>query len=343
MSAYSATLERLRTRPRKWLVTGCAGFIGSHLVETLLKTGQTVVGLDNFSTGFPQNLDASIAAAGGDAQNRFQLLHGTVADLTTCRAACTGVDAVLHEAGFISVPASIEDPLGCHDTNVTGTVNLMLAARDSGVRNFVYASSAAVYGDDMTMPQREDRIGRPMSPYGASKLMDEHYGWLFARHFNLGCVALRYFNVFGPRQNPRGGYAAVIPQWISTMVNGGVCTVNGDGTQTRDFCHVANVVQANLLAANTEHASALGAVYNVALGGSTTLIDLHRMIREHLLALDPKANPKHPVHGPPRPGDIWHSSADISKIRAELGFEPTVSVHEGLAETVRWYARGRSD
>lgn len=341
MSAYSATLDRLRTQPRKWLVTGCAGFIGSHLVETLLAAGQRVIGLDNFETGFSHNLDAAIAGGGEGAAERFQFLEGNVADLSTCRTACTGVDAILHEAGFISVPASIETPLECHATNVTGTINLMIAARDARVKNFVYASSAAVYGDDATMPQREDRIGRPMSPYGASKYMAEVYAGVCALHYGLTAVGLRYFNVFGPRQNPKGGYAAVVPNWIATLVEGGVCTVNGDGSQTRDFCHVANVVQANILAATTERPDAAGAVYNVALGGSTTLLELHRMIREHLIALKPGSNPTLPQHGPQRAGDIWHSSADISKIRAELGFDPEVSVDVGLQETVQWYASQR--
>jgi UDP-N-acetylglucosamine/UDP-N-acetylgalactosamine 4-epimerase len=335
MSVYAATLANLRAKPRKWLVTGSAGFIGSHLVETLLAHGQNVIGLDDFTTGFAHNLDAALANAGAGAAERFQFLQGSVADLVACRSACAGVDAVLHEAGFISVPASLEQPLLCHETNVTGTLNLLVSARDAGVKNFVYASSAAVYGDDQTMPQREDRIGRPMSPYGASKLMDELYAGIFARDFGLTTVGLRYFNVFGPRQNPRGGYAAVIPQWIATLVEGGTCTVNGDGSQTRDFCHVGNVVQANLLAATSDRA---GAVYNVALGGSTTLLELHRMIREHLVAINPGITPTLPHHGPPRPGDIWHSSAETAKIRAELGFEPAISVDEGLRETVRWYA-----
>jgi UDP-N-acetylglucosamine/UDP-N-acetylgalactosamine 4-epimerase len=341
MSIYAETLARLRAQPRKWLVTGCAGFIGSHLLETLLATGQRVIGLDDFSTGFAENLDAAIAGGGPGAADRFQFLNGSVADVAACRAACVGVDAVLHEAGFISVPASLEQPLLCHETNVTGTLNLLVAARDAGVKNFVYASSAAVYGDDANMPQREDRIGRPMSPYGASKLMDELYASLFARHFHLTTVGLRYFNVFGPRQNPSGGYAAVIPQWIATLVDGRICTVNGDGTQTRDFCHIANVVQANILAGTASEPALAGAVYNVALGGSTTLLELHRMIREHLVALAPERKPAPPLHGPPRPGDIWHSSADISKIRAELGFEPEVSVDAGLRETARWYAARR--
>jgi UDP-N-acetylglucosamine/UDP-N-acetylgalactosamine 4-epimerase len=338
MSAYAATLEALRAKPRKWLVTGCAGFIGSHLMETLLAHGQSVVGMDNFTTGFPDNLDAALAAAGPGASERFRFVERSVADLTACRAACVGVDAILHEAGFISVPASLEQPLACHETNVTGTLNLFVAARDAGVKNFVYASSAAVYGDDQTMPQCEDRIGRPLSPYGASKLMDELYAWIFARDFGLNAIGLRYFNVFGPRQTPHGGYAAVIPLWISTLIDGGICTVNGDGSQTRDFCHVANVVQANLLAGTTTNPSAAGAVYNVALGGSTTLVDLHRMLREHVAEVIPGSVPAPPKHGPNRPGDIWHSSADTSKIRQQLAFEPEMSVDDGLRETVQWFA-----
>jgi UDP-N-acetylglucosamine 4-epimerase len=338
MSAYAETLETLRAKPRKWLVTGCAGFIGSHLMETLLAHGQSVVGMDNFVTGFPHNLDIALAAAGPGASERFRFVERSVADLTACRSACVGVDAILHEAGFISVPASIEQPLACHETNVTGTLNLLVAGRDAGVNNFVYASSAAVYGDDPTMPQREDRIGRPLSPYGASKLMDELYAAIFGRDFGMNAIGLRYFNVFGPRQNPRGGYAAVIPQWIATLVEGGVCTVHGDGTQTRDFCHVSNVVQANLLAATAANPDAAGAVYNVALGGSTTLLDLHEMIRQHFAEIMPESDPAPPKHGPPRPGDIHHSSADTSKIREALGYEPERSMDAGLRETVQWYS-----
>jgi len=338
-TAYAAATESLRSHPRKWVVTGCAGFIGSHLVETLLGLGQRVVGLDNFRTGCQRNLDDCLDKVGRDAWERFSLLQADVTDLISCRAACAGADVVLHEAGFISVPESIDDPLFCHETNVTGSLNLMLAARDAGVRNFVYASSAAVYGDDATMPQKEERIGKPMSPYGASKLMDEHYAWLFAQHYGLHTVGLRYFNVFGPRQNPYGGYAAVVPLWISTLVAGGTCTVHGDGLQTRDFCPVANVVQANILAGMATDKKTAGAVYNVALGGSTTLLELHRMIGENLQAVNPATQPKPPHQGPTRAGDIRHSSADISKARAELGFEPTITVAEGLAEAVRWYAR----
>ena len=338
MTTYDQTISSLRLHPRKWLVTGCAGFIGSHLVQTLLALGQKVIGLDNFTTGSQRHLDECLDNVGREAWQNFSLLLGDVNDLVTCRAACTGVDAVLHEAGFVSVPKSVEDPLFCHETNVTGTLNMLIASRDAGVSRFVYASSSAVYGDETTMPQREDRIGQPLSPYGASKLMDELYASVFARQFGLRTVGLRYFNVFGPRQNPRGGYAAVIPAWISALVGGGECAVHGDGKQTRDFCHVANVVQANLLAATTDNPAAAGAVYNVALGGSTNHNDLHAMIAAKIAESNPNAKPLPPRHGPVRAGDIVHSSADISKIQRDLGFAPTVSVGDGLAETVRWYA-----
>jgi UDP-N-acetylglucosamine/UDP-N-acetylgalactosamine 4-epimerase len=307
----------------------------------LLSLGQHVVGLDNFTTGAQANLNETLEKVGRDVWGNFSLLNGDVTDLVSCRAACAGVDAVLHQAGFISVPASVDDPIFCNEVNVSGTLNLLVAARDAGVKNFVYASSAAVYGDDTTMPQREERIGRPMSPYGASKLMDEIYAGYFARQFGMCCVGLRYFNVFGPRQKPSGGYAAVVPLWISTLVAGGECIVNGDGSQTRDFCHVSNIVQANLLAATTENPAAAGSAYNVAIGGGTSLIGLHSMISARLTALDPSFQKKPLRHGPARPGDIIHSSADTTKIREELGFDPAMGVDAGLEDAVSWYVSRR--
>ncbi len=338
MTTYENTLSNLRATPRRWLVTGCAGFIGSHIVETLLRNGQSVAGLDNFATGFPRNLDLVRAGVGDEAWARFRFIEGTVADREACREACREVDAISHQAGFISVPQSLEDPLACHATNVTGTLNLLVAARDAGIRSFAYASSCAVYGDETTMPMREDRIGRALSPYGASKLMDEAYAGLFAMHFAMRAVGLRYFNVFGPRQNPKGGYAAVIPAWIVSQVNGEECVVNGDGGQTRDFCHVANIVQANILAATTENANCAGRAYNIGLGGSTDLNALHRMISEKLASLDATFQPRPPRHGLARAGDIRHASADISRATSELGFVPAISVDAGLGETVRWYS-----
>lgn len=335
MTPYQRTLAELRAEPRRWLITGVAGFIGSHLLEALLKLGQEVVGLDNFSTGTPLNLEDVRTRVGEDAWQYFECFEGTVADVGTCREASNRVDYVLHQAGFISVPLSIEDPVACHDTNVTGTLNLLVAARDNRVRRFVYASSSAVYGTDTHQPNQEQFIGEPLSPYGASKRMAELYAGQFSQHYSLESVGLRYFNVFGPRQNPIGGYAAVIPQWIDTLIRGKQCRIHGDGSNTRDFCPVANIVQANILAATVRERSALDQVYNVALGGSTTLNELYALISKKLAALGYKERPVE--YTPPRPGDIAHSSADIAKICSGLGYCPAVSLEQGLEETVRWF------
>lgn len=332
MSSYEQLQSNLQSTPRTWLVTGCAGFIGSHLTETLLRLGQRVVGLDNFATGSPHNLEAVRAAVGAAAYSRLDFQEGDVADLGACHRACGGVEVVLHQAGFVSVPESVEHPLRCHATNVTGTLNLLVAAHHAKAARFVYASSCAVYGDEPSMPQREDRIGRPLSPYSAAKRMTEIYAGLFAEQHGLHTVGLRYFNVFGPRQSPEGGYAAVIPAWVSRMRSGAECVIHGDGSQTRDFCHVANVVQANLLAATTDHLASTGSVYNVALGGSTNLLDLHRLLAAKVAAETPGLKVPPPRHGPPRAGDIVHSSADIGKIRQELGFAPVVTVEQGIQD-----------
>lgn len=326
----------LASQSHSWLVTGAAGFIGSHLVEALLRRGQRVSGLDNLSTGDLANLADVRARVGEEAWARFHFQEGSVTDFETCRAACLGVDFVLHQAGFVSVPQSIEDPLWCNAVNVDGTLHMLAAARDAGCRRFVYASSSAVYGDDETMPKVEHRIGRPLSPYGASKRIDEIYAGVFWENFHTPGIGLRYFNVFGPRQNPEGGYAAVIPRWITALVRGEQCHIHGDGENTRDFCHIENIVQANLLAALTPNEAALGQAYNVGLGAQTSLRELYHAIAAHFP--DPAVRGRSPVYGPARPGDIIHSSADISKIQRDLGFEPAVSVDAGLAETVAWYA-----
>jgi len=336
-SAYSKTIDQLRAESRTWLVTGAAGFIGSHLVESLLNLGQRVVGIDNFLTGRRGNLEDAQARAGAQARERFRFIEGSVCDFAVCLEACRGVDFVLHEAGFVSVPLSIEDPLTCNAVNVDGFLNMLVAAHKAGVKRLVYASSSAVYGDDKTMPQIESKIGRPLSPYGTSKLIDELYADVFFKNHRFGAVGLRYFNVFGPRQNPAGGYAAVIPQWISSLVAGRECHIHGDGTITRDFCHVDNVVQANILAATTANPAACGDVFNVALGGQITLTQLYDMIAGKLAKIAPGAAALKPVYGPQRPGDIIHSGADIAKIRQALGYDPSVSVDAGLKETVAWY------
>jgi UDP-N-acetylglucosamine/UDP-N-acetylgalactosamine 4-epimerase len=337
MTAYERLRLELAAEPRKWLITGVAGFIGSHLLETLLKLDQKVSGLDNLSTGTPRNLEAVKDRVTAEQWARFEFQEGSVADMGACRVASDRADYVLHHAGFISVPLSIEDPVACHDTNVTGTLNLLIAARDNRVRRIVYASSSAVYGDDARQAKVEAEIGVPLSPYGASKRMSEIYARLFFDTYGLESVGLRYFNIFGPRQNPAGGYAAVIPQWIATLLRGGECTIHGDGGITRDFCPVANVVQANLLAATTRNRQALGEVFNVALGGSTTLAELYELIGARVAATGTKVPPV--KYGPARPGDIQHSSADIGAARRALEFEPEVSVAEGLVETAGWYAK----
>jgi UDP-N-acetylglucosamine 4-epimerase len=337
MTTYAFLQNELRAEPRTWCITGVAGFIGSHLLETLLGLGQRVVGLDNFSTGAPRNLTDVEQRVGAEAWARFSFQKGSVTDIGLCREATNGADYVLHHAGFVSVPLSIEDPVACHDTNVTGTLNVLIAARDNRVRRVVYASSSAVYGDDPRQPNVEDQIGRPLSPYGASKLVGEIYARQFQAHYGLESVGLRYFNIFGPRQNPAGGYAAVIPLWIARLLRGERCSIHGDGGITRDFCPVSDVVQANLLAATAKRAGADGEVFNVALGARTTLDDLHAMIAAKVSTITGREVP--PVdYGPARPGDIRHSGADIAKIVRTLGFTPETGLDASLEETVRWYA-----
>ena len=337
MTAYQRLQEELRAEPRTWLVTGVAGFIGSHLLEALLRFGQTVVGLDNFSTGSPRNLDDVRRRVTDEAWARFTFHQGTVLDIGPCREASNRVDYVLHHAGFVSVPLSIEDPIGCHDANVTGTLNLLIAARDNRVRRVVFASSSAVYGDDERLPKIETQVGRPLSPYAASKTMSEIQARLCHDLYGLETIGLRYFNVFGPRQNPRGGYAAVIPHWIVALLAGRECVIHGDGAITRDFCYVADIVQANLLAAITRERSAPGEVFNVGLGAQTTLDQLYAMLAARVAALT--GAPVRPVtHGPPRPGDIRHSGADIGKITRTLGFCPEANLESAVVETVQWFA-----
>ena len=337
MSRYAETTETLRARPRRWLVTGAAGFIGSNLVEALLEMGQTVVGLDNFATGHRRNLDAAVAGDPG-RRRRFRFMEEDIRDLRSCREACEGADVVLHHAALGSVPRSLEDPVATNAANVDGFLHMLVAARDTGVSRFVYAASSSTYGDHPGLPKVEDRIGRPLSPYAVTKYVNELYADVFARAYGVRSVGLRYFNVFGRRQDPEGAYAAVIPRWVARLLAGEVCEVNGDGATTRDFCYVDNVVQANVLAAAATAEAALGQVYNVACGERTTLLELFRMIRDGLAALRPELGGARPVHLPARAGDIRHSQADIGKIRSLLGYEPTHTVAQGLAEALPWYA-----
>lgn len=334
MNRYQATLASLRQNPRTWLITGVAGFIGSNLLESLLRLGQAVVGLDNFSTGHPKNVDEALERGGIGA--RFRLIYGDVRDLNVCREACNGVDIVLHQAALGSVPGSIDDPLASHGSNTTGFANMLVASRAAKVQRFVYASSSAVYGDDPAVLKREDRIGEALSPYAATMLIDEIYAGVFARVYGLQTIGLRYFNVFGKRQDPQGPDAAVIPQWLSRLSLNKPCVIMGDGETTRDFIHVDDAVQANLLAATVEDNLANGQVYNVACGRTTTLNELYTIIRDQMVERQ-GVTPPPPVIEDFRVGDIRHSVADVSRIRHSLGYTPTHTIPEGIREAISWY------
>lgn len=336
---FEKVCSQLRERPQRWLVTGVAGFIGSNLLETLLMLGQKVVGLDNFSTGKRQNLEQVRAITGEKLYSNFKFIEADLCDLDVCRSVAAGVDIILHQGALGSVPRSIEYPEDSHAANVTGTFNIFLAAKEKKVKRVVYASSSSVYGDDPTLPKVEHKIGQPLSPYAATKLIDEIYAGVFARVYGLEVIGLRYFNVFGPRQDPEGPYAAVIPKWISSMLNGEDVVIYGDGETSRDFCYIANVVQANILAATTENKDALNRVYNVAVGERTTLNQLFNIIKEKLEKSDAAIKIKPPVYADFRPGDIRHSLADISLARTYLNYEPTHSLSDGLGEALEWYKK----
>jgi UDP-N-acetylglucosamine 4-epimerase len=349
MSRYDDVRAALRATPRTWLVTGAAGFIGSHLVETLLSLGQRVVGLDDFSTGKAENIDA-IAPAASSGGGAFSFVRADINDRAAVdRALSTTfgpVDVVLHQAALGSVPRSIKDPLSSHKANVDGFVNLLWACREAGIQRFVYASSSSVYGDHPDLPKVEDRIGQVLSPYAATKRINEIYAHAFQASYGIQCTGLRYFNVFGPRQDKDGAYAAVIPLWVGRLLRGQGCVINGDGETSRDFCYVKNAVQANLLAA-TAPSSTTDRVYNVACGARTDLRALFAAIRDGLsdLCADDDAGraqraallAQQPEHGPFRPGDVRHSLADVSLARDQLGYVPTHDVHAGLFEALRWY------
>ncbi|MBX7143610.1 MAG: SDR family oxidoreductase [Oligoflexia bacterium] len=329
MQQGSAALPKaLRESPRSWLVTGAAGFIGSHLVEFLLRNGQRVRGLDNFVTGKRENL-AAVQKSVGSAWGKFEFVEGDIANAEVCQQTCAGIHIVLHQAALGSVPRSIADPQITHRSNVDGYINMLEAARARGVDRFVYASSSSVYGDHPELPKREDIIGNPLSPYAASKLIDEVYAGVWFRTYGLPTIGLRYFNVFGPRQDPEGQYAAVIPRWLSSMQKGQACIINGDGETSRDFCFIENVVHANLLAA-TANASAFGQVFNIACGERTSLRQLHDSLQRALLKLQPKLKCMKPSFGEFRSGDVRHSLANISKANTLLGYSPLVGLEKGL-------------
>ncbi|HEY6513454.1 MAG TPA: SDR family oxidoreductase [Burkholderiaceae bacterium] len=333
-----ALADSLRSQPRRWLVTGSAGFIGSHLLEALLGAGQTVVSFDNFATGHRRNLDQVRAAVGEAAWARHRFIEGDIADVESCRRACEGAELVLHQAALGSVPRSIQDPLNTHRANATGFLNLLVAAKDAGVVRFVYAASSSTYGDSPTLPKVEDVIGRPLSPYAVTKYLNELYADVFGRCYGLPTIGLRYFNVFGARQDPEGAYAAVIPRWVASMLAGRPCVINGDGQTSRDFCYVANAVQANLRAALVDDANAIGQVYNVAAGQRTSLLELHDLLADALRERRAGLTVAAPTFAGFRDGDVRHSLADISKARSLLGYTPSHDVRAGLREAVGWYS-----
>ena len=324
-------------RPESWLVTGVAGFIGSNLLETLLKLNQQVVGLDNFSTGYQHNLDQVRASITSQQWDNFKFIEGDIRDITDCRTACHGVSYVLHQAALGSVPRSVQDPITTNQSNIDGFLNMLVASNDAKVRRFVYAASSSTYGDHSDLPKVESKIGNPLSPYAVTKLVNELYASVFAKSYNFRSIGLRYFNIFGKRQNHNGAYAAVIPAWISAMIKGESVYINGDGETSRDFCYVANAVQANLLAATVLDELATDQVYNIAVGERTSLNQLYTQLRKSLVDRFSYLKNTEPLYRDFRVGDVRHSLADISKSENLLGYRPTHRVDRGLTEAMDWY------
>ena len=337
MTRYQEVQQLLPQSPRRWLITGVAGFIGSNLLEALLKLDQQVVGLDNFATGYACNLDQVREAVGAQAWRNFTSLEGDIRNLGDCRRACADADYVLHHAALGSVPRSIVDPLATHDVNVTGFVNMLVAGRDAKVKRFVYAASSSTYGDHPGLPKVEDVIGSPLSPYAVTKYANELYAGVFARCYGVASIGLRYFNIFGPRQDPDGAYAAVIPRWIGQFIGREPVYINGDGETSRDFCYVENAIQANLLAATTDNPEAVNQLFNIAVAERTTLNELFELERALLTDDFPWVRDCRPNYREYRDGDVRHSQADISKARRLLDYAPTHRIGEGLEEAMSWY------
>lgn len=340
MTAYQHLQQTLPQAPATWLITGVAGFIGSNLLEALLKLEQRVIGLDNFATGHRRNLEEVRRLVTAEQWARFHFIEGDIRKLEDCRRALEAGDAapvehVLHQAALGSVPRSLADPLATNAANIDGFLNILVAARDAGVRSFTYAASSSTYGDHPALPKVEEQIGKPLSPYAVTKYVNELYAEVFARSYGFPCIGLRYFNVFGRRQDPEGDYAAVIPLWTAAMLAGKALFINGDGETSRDFCYVDNAVQANLLAA-TAPAQARNQVYNVAVSGRTTLNQLFAMLRQ-TLAENAQDYALEPVYREFRPGDVRHSQADIGKAIRQLGYAPAFDLEAGLRDAMPWY------
>jgi len=336
-SAFDLLQQNLQADPKTWLITGVAGFIGSHLLETLLKLNQHVVGLDNFSTGYQHNLDEVQSLVKAEQWSKFKFINGDIRDLNTCHQACKDIDYVLHQAALGSVPRSIADPILTNQNNIDGFLNMLVAARDAKVKSFTYAASSSTYGDHPDLPKVEDKIGKPLSPYAVTKLVNELYASVFARSYGFNTIGLRYFNVFGPRQDPNGAYAAVIPKWVDALIKGEPVYINGDGETSRDFCFVANAVQGNLLSATTQNPEAKNQVYNVAVGDRTSLNTLYNILKQNLENHYPDVKTARPVYSDFRDGDVRHSQADIGKAKSLLGYEPKFDIKAGLEVAVGWF------
>lgn len=337
MNHYEAIKQKLYHEPRTWLITGCAGFIGSNLVEVLLKLGQKVVGIDNFSTGYRHNLDDIRHNVSQKEWNSFTFFEGDIVDYAVCEQVTRNVDIILHQAALGSVPRSIDNPINSNLSNVTGFLNLLTTAKNNGIKQFVYASSSSVYGDSIELPKVESKTGNLLSPYAVTKYTNELYAGVFCKCYGMETIGLRYFNVFGKRQDPNGAYAAVIPKWIASLLKNEVVFINGDGETSRDFTYIENVVQANILAGLTENDLAFGEVFNTAAGGRLTLNDLYRSINDHLRENIKSYNDTEASYRDFRQGDIRHSNADISKIKNILHYKPTHDINSGLHECILWY------
>lgn len=338
MTTYEQVKQSLTTNKKTWLITGVAGFIGSNLLETLLSLGQKVIGLDNFATGFQHNLDEVKAKVSAEQWQQFEFIEGDICQLEDCQKACMGVDYVLHQAALGSVPRSIANPINTNNTNISGYLNMLVAARDANVSSFTYAASSSTYGDHPALPKIEDNIGKPLSPYAVTKYVNELYADVFARTYGFNTIGLRYFNIFGKRQTPDGAYAAVIPKWTASMIKGEEIFINGDGETSRDFNFIENAVQANILAATTTNAEAKNQVYNVAVGGRTTLNALFEYIQE-VLESNGVSYSKAPIYRDFREGDVRHSQADISKIENLLGYSPEFVIKDGIVKAMPWYIK----
>ncbi|EMP4282493.1 Vi polysaccharide biosynthesis UDP-N-acetylglucosaminuronic acid C-4 epimerase TviC [Acinetobacter baumannii] len=336
MSQYQTVCEQLKYQPKTWLITGVAGFIGSNLLENLLKLDQKIVGLDNFATGHQHNLDEVQSLVTPEQWAKFTFIQGDIRNLEDCQKACANVDYVLHQAALGSVPRSIADPITTNAANITGFLNMLVAARDAQVKSFTYAASSSTYGDHPALPKVEENIGNPLSPYAVTKYVNELYADVFARTYDFKCIGLRYFNVFGKRQDPNGAYAAVIPKWTAAMIQGDDVFINGDGETSRDFCFIENTVQANILAATTENEEAKNQVYNVAVGDRTTLNDLFNAIK-NALRENQIMYVKDPIYRDFRKGDVRHSQASVEKIQNLLGYKAQYVISEGVDLAMKWY------